>query len=235
MPSLLGDGDKGFKIVYCKEIWGVAPAQYCNWGEWGLKEYKWKRFVRCAGTRVFYPALAALVSLVQNIFSSPYTISIYVSPKRSNLGWRSWRAACLWKCISGIQWGKIYFLLGQLEQPRRNKNPSFQHEKPANQQRKDPFRVYSLSPHSPQFQKSAVATSLWSFCCTLFQSFVPIAQQAGQAAVLGRLSLSMCFWWESSKLHSHSRGHPSMVSLILTIFQLSNMQVDSKQYLFWKG
>jgi hypothetical protein len=27
-----------------------------------------------------------------------------------------------------------------------------------------------------------------------FNSFVPIAQQAGQAAVLGRLSLSMCLW-----------------------------------------
>jgi hypothetical protein len=27
-----------------------------------------------------------------------------------------------------------------------------------------------------------------------FTSFVPIAQQAGQAAVLGRLSLSICLW-----------------------------------------
>jgi hypothetical protein len=27
-----------------------------------------------------------------------------------------------------------------------------------------------------------------------FNAFVPIAQQAGQAAVLGRLSLSMCLW-----------------------------------------
>jgi hypothetical protein len=27
-----------------------------------------------------------------------------------------------------------------------------------------------------------------------FNSFVPIAQQAGQAAVLGRQSLSMCLW-----------------------------------------
>ncbi len=27
-----------------------------------------------------------------------------------------------------------------------------------------------------------------------FNSFVPIGQQAGQAAVLGRLSLSMCLW-----------------------------------------
>jgi hypothetical protein len=27
-----------------------------------------------------------------------------------------------------------------------------------------------------------------------FNAFVPIAQQAGQAAVLGRLSLSVCLW-----------------------------------------
>ncbi len=30
-----------------------------------------------------------------------------------------------------------------------------------------------------------------------FKSFVPITQQAGQAAVLGRLSLSMCLWKET--------------------------------------
>ena len=30
--------------------------------------------------------------------------------------------------------------------------------------------------------------------CTLFQFFVLIGQQAGQAAELGRLSLSMCLW-----------------------------------------
>jgi hypothetical protein len=29
-----------------------------------------------------------------------------------------------------------------------------------------------------------------------FNSFVPVAQQAGQAAVPGRLSLSMCLWSE---------------------------------------
>jgi hypothetical protein len=31
-----------------------------------------------------------------------------------------------------------------------------------------------------------------------FNSFVPVAQQAGQAAMLGRLSLSMCLWSENS-------------------------------------
>ncbi len=44
-------------------------------------------WARRAGTRDFYPALAALVSPIQNIlFSSPYTISIYVSPSHSDLG-----------------------------------------------------------------------------------------------------------------------------------------------------
>ncbi len=39
-----------------------------------------------AGTRDFYPALAALVSPLQNVFfSSPYSISIYVSTSPSNL------------------------------------------------------------------------------------------------------------------------------------------------------
>jgi hypothetical protein len=28
-----------------------------------------------------------------------------------------------------------------------------------------------------------------------FSYFVPIAQQAGQAAVRGRLSLNVCLWW----------------------------------------
>jgi hypothetical protein len=30
--------------------------------------------------------------------------------------------------------------------------------------------------------------------CALFISFVPIARKAGQAAVLGRLSLNICLW-----------------------------------------
>ncbi len=43
---------------------------------------------RSAGNRDFYPALAALVSPVQEKFSSPYTISIYVSPSHSHLAGR---------------------------------------------------------------------------------------------------------------------------------------------------
>jgi hypothetical protein len=33
---------------------------------------------------------------------------------------------------------------------------------PTNQPRKDPFHLYYLSPHSPQFQQSAGATPRWS-------------------------------------------------------------------------
>ncbi len=36
----------------------------------------------------------------KNIFSSPYTIAIYVSPSPSNLGRQSCRAACLWIFVS---------------------------------------------------------------------------------------------------------------------------------------
>jgi len=36
-----------------------------------------------------------------------------------------------------------------------------------------------------------------------FNSFVTITQQAGQAAVLGRLSLSMCLWERQTGLISY--------------------------------
>ncbi len=36
--------------------------------------------------------------------------------------------------------------------------------------------------------------NIFSFTVHYFNSFVPIAQQAGQTVVLGRLSLSMCLW-----------------------------------------
>ncbi len=53
----------------------MAPADCWNWGEWRLKEYKWKgSFLgldslgsSCQNERL-YPSLAALVSPVQNIF-----------------------------------------------------------------------------------------------------------------------------------------------------------------------
>ncbi len=51
------------------------PAHCWNWGEWGLKEYKWLVHYACRidSTIDFCSTLAALVGPVQNIFSSPYT------------------------------------------------------------------------------------------------------------------------------------------------------------------
>ncbi len=50
---------------------------------------------------------------------------------------------------------KKYLVLGWLGQPRQETGTT----SPTNQ-RKDPFHLYSLSPHSPQFHQSAGATLL---------------------------------------------------------------------------
>ncbi len=42
---------------------------------------------------------------------------------------------------------------------------------PTNQPRKGPFHLYSLNTHSPQFQQSAGATSLWSLWRRSLYSF----------------------------------------------------------------
>jgi hypothetical protein len=60
---------------------------------------------------------------------------------------------------------KKYFVLGRLEQPKLNKNLSYQHKIPMNQPKKDLFHLYSLSPHLPQLQQSAGATPLKSLWC----------------------------------------------------------------------
>jgi hypothetical protein len=39
---------------------------------------------------------------------------------------------------------------------------------PTRQPKKDPFHLYALSPHSPQFQRSAGATPLWSLWVQCF-------------------------------------------------------------------
>ncbi len=87
----------------------VAPADDWKWGEWGLKEYKWKgsflgwfvRFVVSVQETFILPWL--LWSAQHKIlFSSPFTISIYVSPSPSNLGGQSFRVACLWMWVSGL-------------------------------------------------------------------------------------------------------------------------------------
>ncbi len=189
----------------------------------------------CRYKRLFYPAIA-LVSPVQ-FFSSTYTISIYVSPWPCNLGRQSCRAACLWMYVSGVQWGKKYFILVWPEQPRLSKNLWYRHDKPIEPTKEGPLLCVRFE--SPFTSVSTVSRGHLSLVSLLyiyyFNSFVPVAQQAGWATVLGRLSLRMCLWWESSKFHSHSRGHPSLVSMILTTFQLKNKQVDSRHYLFWKG
>jgi hypothetical protein len=47
-----------------------------------------------------------------------------------------------------------------------------------------------------RFLSCHALAALYFFFFTLhyFNSFVPIVQQAGQAVVLGRLSLNMCLW-----------------------------------------
>ncbi len=85
----------------------VAPADCWNWGKRGLMEYKWKGsflgwFVGLgrAGTLDFYPALAALVSPVQNICF--LTSSLYLSPSHTNLDRQSCRVASLLVCTVSL-------------------------------------------------------------------------------------------------------------------------------------
>jgi hypothetical protein len=47
------------------------------------------------------PRIWLLSAQFKILFSSPYTISIYVFPSASNLGRQSCRAAFLWMCVSG--------------------------------------------------------------------------------------------------------------------------------------
>jgi hypothetical protein len=55
-----------------------------------------------AGTRDFCPALAALGPSVPSFFSSPYTISIHLSPSSSKLGRQSWWVSYFLLCVSGF-------------------------------------------------------------------------------------------------------------------------------------
>jgi hypothetical protein len=49
-----------------------------------------------------------------------------------------------------------------LEKPRHDKISCTGTTSPTNQPRKDPFHLYSINPHSPQFQQAEGATPLWS-------------------------------------------------------------------------
>jgi hypothetical protein len=51
---------------------------------------------------------------------------------------------------------KIIFCMGRLEQPRQDKNLLYRYDE-SSEPTKDPFHLYSVSPHSPQFQQSARA------------------------------------------------------------------------------
>ncbi len=57
---------------------------------------------------------------------------------------------------------EIIFVLDWLEQPRRIKISCTDTTSPINHSRKDPFHLYSISPHLVQFQQSAGATPLWA-------------------------------------------------------------------------
>ncbi len=86
---------------------GGPHADCLNWGEWGLKEYKWKGsflgYKDClANTRDFCSALAAQVGQVENIFflTVHYFISfVHIARK---LGRQSCWVACLIVCVSRL-------------------------------------------------------------------------------------------------------------------------------------
>ncbi len=54
---------------------------------------------------------------------------------------------------------------------------------------RDPFLIGSLG-----FSAGWPSTKYFFLTIDYFNSFVPIVQQVGQAAVLGRLSFSVCLW-----------------------------------------
>jgi hypothetical protein len=58
------------------------------------------RWACLSGTRDFYPVLAALVGRVQNIFSSPSTISLHLFPLPSKLGRQPCWVTRLLICVS---------------------------------------------------------------------------------------------------------------------------------------
>ncbi len=62
---------------------------------------------------------------------------------------------------NSVRWGKFFFLADQ-SSLGLIKVPCTDTTSPTNHPRKDPFHMYSLSPHSPQFQQSAGSIPLWS-------------------------------------------------------------------------
>jgi hypothetical protein len=62
------------------------------------------------------------------------------------------------KNCNSVRWGKKYFFTGPTRAAKAEKRSLVPVR--TNQRRKDPFHLYSLRPHSPQFQQSAGATLL---------------------------------------------------------------------------
>jgi hypothetical protein len=98
--------------LYHRDQRGVAPADWWNWGEWELEEYKWKEsflgwFV---GFLVPVQGVFFLSRLgcsgrpsTKIFFYSPYTISIYVFLSPSNHGAGSRAGPPVSECaVSGL-------------------------------------------------------------------------------------------------------------------------------------
>ncbi len=56
---------------------------------------------------------------------------------------------------NNIWWGKKYFLLGWLEQPRQDKNLLYRHDKPYEPTKEGPLSFVLFESPLPQFQQSA--------------------------------------------------------------------------------
>jgi hypothetical protein len=62
-----------------------------------------------------------------------------------------------------------------------------------------------------------------------FDSFAPIAQQAGQAAVQGRLSISMCLWgWQKKGRGKKKSAEREREKKIIVYFKNMNGQEEDK-------
>jgi hypothetical protein len=69
------------------------------------------------------------------------------------------------------------------------------------------------------------STNIFFLTVHYFNSFVPIAQEAGQAAVLGRLSLSICLWCQLKE--TGGQGMLYRVNARGTVFALKNGLIES--------
>ncbi len=188
--SLLSDGDKGIEIVYVqqRDQREVAPADCCNWGEWGLLEYKWKGsflLVGCLGLSCRYHRF--LLSL--GCSSRPRTKYFFSSLNTGDTHSVTGVYARLPTQVVG-QWGHINWNSVWWGKNILNR---------ADQSSQGRIKVSSTGTSIPKNQPHLSGLSAIHY----FNTFVSIAQQAGRAAVLGRLSLSLCLRWKVY-FYSHS-------------------------------